>query len=224
MKDIPQSQYDSITSVSRETLAETRKLYRNNFDLFESYLNELLWWNKKVNLISRDVSRETLREHIIHSLLVSAMGLLDKIDSWVDAGTGGGLPGIPLAIEEQEKMWLLNDIINKKIAAVKQIVHKLNLVNASGSTGSIEDLDLEPGTGIITKHAFSVNDLISYAGHKPWKRIIMMKGANEAVDEIKNINPEFRYVIYRFDFSADEPFYEGKGVLIIEKAKNSELI
>lgn len=221
MKDLVQGSHGSTVSVSRETLGEARNLYRKRSDLFESYLNELLWWNEKINLVSRDVSRETLREHIIHSLLVAAMGLLDGIDSWVDAGTGGGLPGIPLAIEEQKKLWLLNDIISKKIAAVKQIVHKLNLVNAIGSAGSIGDLDLDPGTGIITKHAFSVKDLISYAGLKPWRRIIMMKGASEAVDEVKDIDPEFRYVIYRFDFSTDELFYEGKGVLMIEKAENS---
>lgn len=221
MKGIGQNQLVTIENVSRETLVQARNLYSEGFDQFESYLNELMWWNTKVNLVSRDVSRETIREHIIHSLLVSVMGLLNGIEYWIDAGTGGGLPGIPLAIKEREKQWLLNDVISKKVAAVKQIVHKLNLTNASGRAESIETLNIDPGTGVITKHAFSADKLITLTEHKPWKRIIMLKGADEASEEIRDINPEFRYSIYRFDFS-DEPFYTGKGVLVVENSGKSK--
>lgn len=206
----------SFQNVSRETLIQARDLYGNHYDQFETYLDELLWWNKKVNLVSRDVSRETLREHLVHSLIPSAMGLLNGIQDWVDTGTGGGLPGIPLAIAEPDKRWVLNDVVNKKVAAVKQMIHKLNLVNASGETDSIENIRLKKSTGIISKHAFSAEYLISMIAKKPWKKVIMLKGADEAYKEIEEMEEVSVSSIYRFDFGDIEPFYEGKGVLVIE--------
>lgn len=210
----------SFQNVSRETLIRARDLYGDQYDFLEAYLDELLWWNKKVNLVSRNVSRETLREHLVHSLLPSAMGLLDGVQIWVDAGTGGGLPGIPLAMVEPDKQWILNDIVSKKIAAVKQMIHKLNLVNASGQTASIEKQRLQKSTGVITKHAFSVGDLMAMIKHKAWGKIIFLKGVNEAAEEIETEEQVYIGTIYRFDFGDAEPFYKGKGVLVIENRRD----
>jgi 16S rRNA (guanine527-N7)-methyltransferase len=206
----------SFQNVSRETLIQARDLYGSYYDEFETYLDELLWWNRKVNLVSRDVSRETLREHLVHSLIPSSMGLLNGIQDWVDAGTGGGLPGIPLAIAEPDKRWVLNDVVNKKVAAVKQMVHKLSLVNASGEAEAIENIRLKKPTGIITKHAFSAGGLISMIAGKPWKKLIMLKGADDASREIEQLEEVTVSSMYRFDFGDTEPFYEGKGILVIE--------
>jgi len=204
-------------TVSRETLIRARDLYGQNFEICETYLNELLWWNKKVNLVSREVSRETLQEHIVHSLLPSAMGLLDGVDEWVDAGTGGGLPGIPLAIAEPQKDWYLNDVVIKKIAAVKQMVYRLNLVNASAGSGSIADIQLDSGSGLITKHAFEVKKLLDMVAEKPWNKIIMYKGREEAEEEIQDIELPLRCSIHKFEFGEEETFYTGKGLLVIER-------
>jgi 16S rRNA (guanine527-N7)-methyltransferase len=204
-------------TVSRETLIRARDLYGQNFDLFETYLNELLWWNKKVNLVSREVSRETLQEHIVHSLLPSAMGLLESVDEWTDAGTGGGLPGLPLAIAEPEIRWYLNDVVIKKIAAVKQMVHKLNLVNASAGSGSIADVQLDSGSGLITKHAFEVKKFLDMVDEKPWNKIIMYKGGKEAEEEVQEIGLPLSCSIHKFEFGKEESFYTGKGLLVIER-------
>ena len=53
-----------------------------------------------------------------------ALGLLDKHDKWIDSGSGGGLPGIPLAIANPKKEWLLNDNVKKKMKAVGDIVKR----------------------------------------------------------------------------------------------------
>jgi 16S rRNA (guanine527-N7)-methyltransferase len=205
------------TNVSRETLIEARTIYEAHFDEFEKYIDELMWWNIKVNLVSRNVSRETVREHIVHSLIVIPLGLIESSSEWVDAGTGGGLPGIPLAIVTPDIQWVLNDVISKKIAAVKQIVHKLNLLNAEGEAEDIQQFEFKKGGGIITKHAFSAGGLFGMIRDKPWKKLIMYKGVEESKLEFNELDGSVKGELFEFDFGGSEPFYEGKGVLVIER-------
>lgn len=202
--------------VSRETLLHTRELYQENYDKFEDYLNQLLWWNEKVNLVSREVSRETVREHIVHSLLPFGLTLLDGCTEWVDAGTGGGLPGLPLSMTDSKKKWILNDLVSKKIAALKQMIYNLQLPNVKATADSVENLLLPENCGVITKHAFKYEDLLKMIMGKSWKKLIMFKGFEEAKEEIQQVKSEGSCVLYRFDFGEDEPFYTGKGILVIE--------
>ncbi|MEX2573543.1 MAG: RsmG family class I SAM-dependent methyltransferase [Balneolaceae bacterium] len=204
-------------AVSHEILENTEAAYLQSKDLLEAYLSELLWWNKKINLVSRGVSRETLRAHVRHSLLPSALSLLNGTDYWIDAGTGGGLPGVPLAITEPDKRWILNDISAKKMAAVKQIIHKLALGNASGEAKSLESMKIAGGMGVISKHAFSVQGLMSMVDGKPWEKIIFYKGADEAENEIKKLPYPVSCTIYRLEFGKKAPFYQGKGIVVIRQ-------
>jgi 16S rRNA (guanine527-N7)-methyltransferase len=204
-------------NVSRETLIEARNIYKIHFDEFENYIDELMWWNKKINLVSRNVSRETIREHVVHSLVVVPLGVINGPDEWVDAGTGGGIPGIPLAIVTPDVQWVLNDVVSKKIAAVKQMIHKLNLINAEGEAGDIKNIELNQGAGIITKHAFSVSDLFDLIGEKPWEQVVFYKGADESKIEYEELSIPVKGDLYKFDFGENEPFYKGKGILVLER-------
>ncbi len=214
----------AFLNVSRETLDDAESLYQKHFDRFEEYLNQLLWWNQKTNLVSRDVSRETVRDHVIHSLIPSTMGLFDQIETWIDAGTGGGLPGIPLAIAESEKRWVLNDISGKKVAAVKQIIHHLVLDNAMGKTGPLKKMKVTSRTGIITKHAFSVENLMEQLQDKPWKKVIMYKGAEESAEQLEQCDTPCHATIAKFDFNNSDSFYSGKALLILESLRKMEWI
>lgn len=203
--------------VSRETLDNAREIYRENESKIEEYLDLLLEWNKKINLVSRSVSRETVREHIVHSLIPMAIGLLDGHEKWIDSGSGGGLPGIPLAIANPDKGWFLNDNVKKKMKAVGDIVERSGLTNTEILAKSISLVDFEKGTGIVTKHAFKVDDLLRLLGSKPWKTIIMWKGVHGAVEEVTRSGKNLEFTLYEFDFGKDEEFYEGKGLLKIER-------
>ncbi|MDZ7691898.1 MAG: RsmG family class I SAM-dependent methyltransferase [Balneolaceae bacterium] len=101
-------------NVPRETFSRVDEFIEKNRDKLETYLDALFWWNNRVNLISRDVSRETAWEHIRHSLVISGFVNFKDAEHIVDAGTGGGLPGVPLAIAHPEKRYYLNDIVSKK--------------------------------------------------------------------------------------------------------------
>lgn len=208
-------------TVSRETLEKARQLFREHLPELEEYLDQLLWWNRKVNLVSREVSRETLREHLTHSLLPVVMGLFEQEYRWLDAGTGGGLPGIPLAITDPSREWILNDISVKKIAAVRQIAWNLDLKNVRTVSSPVETVSL-PFQGIVTKHAFHAGSLWRMTKEMPWNRMIFYKGADEAKEEITQVLQEWEEGetahIFRFDFGEGEPFYEGKAILVLDRA------
>lgn len=206
----------SLHNVSRETLGLARELAKKHQDPLQHYMDHLLWWNEKVNLVSRDVSRETLHEHLVHSLMPAALKLMEGVESWVDAGTGGGLPGIPLSLTDSSHKWILNDIVQKKMMAVKQIVRTLKLQNIAVNTGSIENLEFGNGTGVISKHAFSVSSLLEMLKGREWERIIMLKGVEEAREELKEYPFSGEAHLYAFEFGDEVPFYMGKGVLILK--------
>ncbi|MEX0771258.1 MAG: RsmG family class I SAM-dependent methyltransferase [Balneolaceae bacterium] len=203
--------------VSRETLENTRELYQQYFEELEAYLEQLLWWNEKVNLVSREVSRETVREHIVHSLIPQELNVIKNEDSWIDAGTGGGLPGIPLAITGKGTHWILNDIVSKKVAALKQMIFHLNLSTVKATADSVEKLLFPGNCGVITKHAFKTDNLLRMIKEKSWKKLVLMKGVDEAKEEFQKLDMNLKSILYRFEFGDDEPFYEGKGLMVIEQ-------
>lgn len=203
--------------IDLETLSQARNLYSAHEKEMEEYLDALLEWNEKINLVSRNVSRETVREHVIHSLLPIPLGLLKRHDKWVDSGTGGGLPGVPLAICEKEIEWYLNDNVRKKMKAVGDIVDSIQLSNAEIVAKSISLIDLEKGTGIVTKHAFKIKDLLRLLGDSPWQTILMWKGVEDVEPEVRRAHKDLNVTVYEFDFGKDEPFYEGKGIVKIER-------
>ena len=203
--------------VSFSALESARKLYKEHEQQLEDYLDNLLEWNDKINLVSRTVSRETLREHIVHSLIPVTLGLTKKHIKWIDAGTGGGFPGVPLAICETESYWLLNDNVKKKMKALDDIVKSIELRNVKVLPMSISLAELHKGTGVVTKHAFKIDDLLRLLGSKPWKTILMWKGVAGAVEELEASKKKIACTIYEFKFGENEPFYEGKGLVKIER-------
>jgi 16S rRNA (guanine527-N7)-methyltransferase len=201
--------------LSQKNLDDATALYNRHSNKLEQYIDYLLEWNEKINLVSRTVSRETVREHVVHSLVPVTAGLLDGADRWIDSGTGGGLPGIPLSIVLPGKEFLLNDNVRKKMMAVEDIIGRMRLENAVTIPKSVSLVELDKGTGIVTKHAFKIYDLVRLLKGKPWEKIVMYKGADDVEGELKKTKGKLRVVLYRFDFN--NSFYDGKGLVVIER-------
>ncbi len=98
--------------------------------LFKKFYDLFLEYNKRINLISRKDTEHICVRHFLHSLAIAK--LIDfKQAKIIDVGTGGGLPGIPLAIMFPEAEFYLIDSIGKKITAVNEIIKKLELKNVT---------------------------------------------------------------------------------------------
>ncbi len=207
-----------VVKVAPKTLSEAREIYKANEKEYEKYIDLLLEWNEKINVISRTVSRETVREHIVHSLLPIPLKLLAGYNKWIDSGSGGGLPGIPIAIHQPDLFISLNDNIKKKMMVVDDIVQSMNIKNTETIDYSISLVDLKRGTGILTKHAFKLSKLIHLLSDKPWEIILMWKGVEDAKEEIRQQKKALDCTIYSFNFGENEPFYEGKGLVLIERS------
>jgi len=200
-------------------LDNAHSLYLAKKEEHQKYLDELFAWNEKINLVSRTVSRETVESHIVHSLFPCQLGLLNAHEKWIDAGSGGGLPGIPLAIQNPGKQFLLNDNVRKKMKAVSAIVESLKLTNVEIVAKSISLYDLQPGTGIVTKHAFKIPKLLHLLDKKPWKTVILWKGERDVLPELSKTPGKLSVTIYPFRFS--DSFFEGKALVrLVNNSKN----
>lgn len=90
-----------------------------------------LYWNERINVISRKDIDHLYLHHVLHSLSIAKVVSFLKDSEVLDIGTGGGFPGIPLAIIFPDTHFYLNDSIQKKIHVVKEVVKSLSLKNVS---------------------------------------------------------------------------------------------
>lgn len=200
--------------VSRETFKNVDQIIENHRSALEEYLDQLLWWNERINLVSRDVSRETVWEHIRHSLILSDLDLFKNASIIVDTGSGGGLPGIPLAITHPQKHFVLNDIVSKKCLAMKQIAKKIGLKNIGIVDGSIKDVTYNDPFLLISKHAFKVDKLYKMTATLPWKAMVFYKGLIFK-DELEKIPESLK--IESYDLSLGSEFYQGKNIVVLQR-------
>lgn len=146
-----------------------------------TYLDELLRWNQRINLTSIKKREEAIEKHLIDSLLL--LPYLDKTKKIIDLGSGGGLPGIPLAIASPSMEVVSVDSIGKKINFQKHIKRLLSINNLRIIQCRAEMLDQTTLEGqscdLVVARAFtSIETLLEYATPwlKPGGRVIAMKG------------------------------------------------
>jgi 16S rRNA (guanine527-N7)-methyltransferase len=121
-------------------------------DLLQGYVRELLRWNSRINLISRREEELVWERHILHCVAPLFQIVLPAKKRYLDLGTGGGLPGIPLKILMPESEWVLLDATRKKVDAVNEIIDALGLQGITGIWGRGEELGKRDGL----KHSFDV--------------------------------------------------------------------
>ena len=207
--------------IANEEVERVQKLYETHRGKLEEYGSLLLWWNKKINLVSRDVSRETVLSHIKHSLCASLSSGFLKANHIIDTGAGGGLPGLPLSICFPEKTFIINDIVSKKVFAVNDMINKLGLRDrVSGLAADIRLVDVPERAVIITKHAFKLDHLYKLNKEKPWESMVFLKGYKEAEEEVVGIKDEVEMSLIELDSAVMETFFEGKGVVELKRTKN----
>jgi 16S rRNA (guanine527-N7)-methyltransferase len=113
-------------------------------EMLERFVSELLEWNSKINLISRKDTENVWEGHILHSLVPLLMFDIPQGVKVLDLGTGGGLPGIPMAIVHGGMEVTLLDSIAKKMAAVEGMAKGLGMSGISVVTGRAEEVGRKP--------------------------------------------------------------------------------
>ncbi len=142
-----------------------------------AYLALLVKWNSVYNLTSIRDPEEMVKQHLLDSL--SAVHAFTQAKNVLDVGSGGGLPGIILAIVFPQAAISMIDTVNKKTAFLTQVKAELKLKNVTVHTGRVELLKVEHLFDVITSRAFSeLNNFINWSHHLLAEdgRFLAMKG------------------------------------------------
>jgi 16S rRNA (guanine527-N7)-methyltransferase len=189
--------------------------------LLSQYAQLMSDWNNKVNLVSRKDMEYFEERHLLHSLSVYKCGEIKEGFHVLDVGTGGGLPGIPLAITHPHSHFTLVDSIGKKVNATQDMVHQLQLKNVKVIHSRVEHIK---GTfDLITGRAVTqLSDFYSLTAHllSPTGKYIWLKGG-DLQNEIKQFEKLSGYAAHHFSLHTyfPLPFFETKQMVRAKKSK-----
>ena len=144
------------------------------------YAELLLDWNKKVNLISRKDEDAVLNKHVLHALSLALFHSFKPKVRVLDLGTGGGLPGIPLAIAFPDTYFLLIDAIGKKITACSDMIQKLGLKNVLAQKLRADELKNVKFDVVVSRQVAAMPELCAWCRPllKTHGKLLCLKGGN----------------------------------------------
>lgn len=198
-------------------------LTQQQLDQYELLAKEFLSWNEKINLISRKDTENLFEHHILHSLAIAKVCKFKPQCEIMDIGTGGGFPGIPLAIMFPETKFYLVDSIGKKIKVVQALVEALGLKNVEAEQIRAENVNRQFDF-IVSRAVTYLPDFMQWTKGKISKiqyhdlanGVLYLKGGDltEELSTIKN-----KYKIYDIDQYFEEEFFETKKVIHVKCVK-----
>ena len=200
------------------------------FDLSTNQKQQILlmkdiysFWNKKVNLISRKDFPFFYEKHVLHSLSISKVFQFKKTTHIMDLGTGGGFPGVPLAIFFPQVQFQLVDSISKKTRVLNEIIKELKLKNVVVINKRAEDIN-DNYDFIVTRAVASLDQLkrwtlgkISTNHQHSFKNgLICLKGGDLSF-EIKGYKKQVK--IFDLDKFFKEDFFSQKKIVYVVSKK-----
>lgn len=215
----------------------------SQFKQLETYVDLLLDWNKKINLVSRKDEEHIWMNHILLSLSFCFQFHFPEGSRILDIGTGGGLPGIPLSILYPNTEFYLVDSIQKKTKAVESMINALGLKNVSVARARAEELRtssrFKPFYSVIARSVSTITNLTSWSlplllpavaeavvpqsGKLPLPApaLISLKGGDIAgeISEAQRVHPDAALEVINFSFAGQEllPNQDKKFVVVRKK-------
>lgn len=179
-------------------------------------------WNEKINVISRKDIDSLYEKHVLHSLSIAASFEFTDGMEIIDLGTGGGFPGIPLAIFFPEVKFHLVDSIAKKLKVVEAVAEGIGLTNVTTQHSRIEDIKNRKFDFVVSRAVAPLKDLWRWS--KPLLKIktlseftpglISLKGGDLALEvQESNTRPKI------MDISSiySEEFFKEKHLLYVSR-------
>ena len=222
-KNIIQEMFPEVTSSQMEQFRLMEGLYRD--------------WNSKINVVSRKDIDELYRHHVMHSLFIAAYIRAEMPDIYdrlrgegpysvaeplkiMDLGTGGGFPGIPLAVMFPHAQFTLCDSIGKKIIVATEVYKGLGLQNVKTVNARAESLP-ETFDYIVSRAVTSLDNFMPWVKGKYSEGILYLKGGDLA-EEISTAmaNNKMRkgsVHLWQISNCTSDPFFDTKYVIHIEK-------
>ena len=176
-------------------------------------------WNAKINVISRKDIDELYVKHVLHSLAIAKVQEFKPGSTLLDVGTGGGFPGIPLAILFPETKFYLIDVIAKKIKVVNEVAAGIGLKNLKAEQKRANIVN-DKFDFIVSRAVTNMPDFVSWVKGKTKKGnahperangILYLKGG-DLTDELNDFPEAIQYNISDF-FTED--FFETKKVVYL---------
>ncbi|HHP7241293.1 MAG TPA: 16S rRNA (guanine(527)-N(7))-methyltransferase RsmG [Cyclobacteriaceae bacterium] len=177
-------------------------------------------WNAKINLISRKDIDSLLLKHILHSLAIAKFIEFPDGSKIMDVGTGGGFPGIPLAIMFPYATFHLVDSVGKKIKVVNDIIDKLGIKNVKTYNLRAENMQ-DSYDYVVSRAVANTRDFYQWVKKKFNKKnkhqlidngIFYLKGG-DLTEELREAN--VRYKLFEISDYYQEEFFQTKKVLYI---------
>lgn len=193
---IIQKYFPELSEKQLELLAQLLPLYKT--------------WNEKINVISRKDIENFYERHVLHSLAIAKYITFQKDEKVLDIGTGGGFPGIPLAIFFPETKFILIDSIAKKITVANEVIQALQLENVTTKVARAETIKEEVDY-VVTRAVAKMDDLLFWSKNKHPKKIIALKGG-DLKEELEHIKKNIRIIDLKEIF--EEEFFDTKKIVV----------
>ena len=201
--ELIQSYFPELSEKQKKQLLALGQLYRE--------------WNEKINVISRKDIDHLYEHHVLHSLALAKYNPFEAGMNVLDAGTGGGFPGIPLAILYPEVRFTLLDATAKKIRVAQEVATGIGLENINGVHARLEEHRGE--YDVVTSRAVSaLPQMIVWTDHLvPSQRWIFLKGG-DATEIRKELPPWYSVVFTAVSKYFKEEYFAGKYIVDVKKA------
>lgn len=226
--------FNEFKTIIEDKFPEVTERQMEQFRLMDGLYRD---WNSKINVVSRKDIDELYRHHVLHSLGIAAFLKTQMPDVYdrmrgegpysvaaplniLDLGTGGGFPGIPLAVLFPNVRFTLCDSIGKKITVATEVSKGLGLENVKTVNARAESLP-ETFDYIVSRAVTSLDNFMPWVKGKYSEGILYLKGGDLA-EEISTAMSRFKMRkgsvhIWQISSWTDDPFFETKQVIYIEK-------
>ena len=222
--------FNEFKNIIEERFPEINETQMEQFRLMEGLYRE---WNSKINVVSRKDIDQLYRHHVLHSLCIAAYIKASMPDVYerlrgdgpysiseplkiLDLGTGGGFPGIPLAVMFPHTAFTLCDSIGKKIIVASEVARALGLKNVKTVNARAESLP-ETFDYIVSRAVTSLDNFMPWVKGKYSEGILYLKGGDLEEEIAKARLRKDSVSIWPVSKWTDDPFFETKQVIFIEK-------